>query len=218
MLPGLIILTRAAASSTASGNAVETLDDAGDRRQFVVARVEVGTGAVRALHEQLDACLAIERWHAPRGLARDAQRLAARGEDVERRAAPQQLVDEWPHATEHVLAVVEHDEAVEPPETVGQVSMTGRPNSSRRPSTWPNSAATRSGSPIGASSTHHTPSGAPSSSAHATSYASRVLPHPPDPVIVSRRCSRISDPSEATSAARPTKLDNGNDRLVRPAI
>ncbi len=101
-------------------DAVETVDDPGDRGEFVVARGEVGTGAVRALHEQLDARIPIERRHAPRGLTSDAQRFATRGQDVERRAPSQQLVDQWTHATEHVLAVVEQDEPVELAQPLGQ--------------------------------------------------------------------------------------------------
>ncbi len=101
-------------------DAVEAIDDPGDRGQFVVARVEVRTCAVSALHEQLDARIPIERGNAPRRLPRDTQSFAARGQDAERRASPQQLVDEWPHATEYVLAVVEHDQTVELPQRLGE--------------------------------------------------------------------------------------------------
>jgi hypothetical protein len=136
---------------------------------------------------------------------------------VERRAAPQQLVDEWPHPTEHVLAVVEHDETVELPEPVGQgvddraaellaeAEHLGELGSDtfrvtdRRELDTPH--------PVGS----------------AVELGPRHLVRQPGLAAPTRSRDRQqalftdSDRSESTSAVRPTKLDNGNDRLVRPA-
>ena len=78
--------------------------------------------------------------------------------------------------------------------------------------------ATSSGSATGASSTSQTPSPAPSSTSAATCNASRDLPIPPGPVIVtSRDPPDTSDRSSASSAARPTKLVACEGRLWRSA-
>ena len=76
----------------------------------------------------------------------------------------------------------------------------GRPGSSRTWSTAATVRATSSGSATGASSTSHTPSPAPSSASAATCNASRDLPIPPGPAIVtSRDPPDTSDRSSASS-------------------
>jgi hypothetical protein len=52
--------------------------------------------------------------HRPHHLALDAQRLAARGQQHERRAAAEQRVGQRGRALDHVLAVVEHHEQAPP--------------------------------------------------------------------------------------------------------
>jgi hypothetical protein len=90
----------------------------------------------------------------------------------------------------------------------------GRPGSSRTWSTAATVRATISGSATGASSASHTPSPSPSSSSAATCNASRDLPIPPGPAIVtSLDPPDTSDRSSASSAARPTKLVACDGRL-----
>ena len=65
-----------------------------------------------------------------------------------------------------------------------------------------------------ATSTHHTPSGWPSSAPAATCKARRVLPQPPAPVSVNSRTPPSSSPTWASSRRRPTKLVSSPGRLV----
>ena len=48
----------------------------------------------------------------------------------------------------------------------------------------------------------------------ATARARRVLPEPPGPVRVSRRCAASSRSTSAISRSRPTKLVSGSGRLL----
>ena len=52
------------------------------------------------------------RGHPPRHLARQVQRLPARGQDLQRRAAAQQRLDQRRRLVQQVLAVVDDDERV----------------------------------------------------------------------------------------------------------
>ena len=80
------------------------------------------------------------------------------------------------------------------------------------------SQATSSGSATGASSASHTPSPVPSRASAAACSASRDLPIPPGPAIVtSRDPPAISARSSASSATRPTKLVAWDGRLWRSA-
>jgi hypothetical protein len=77
------------------------------------------------------------------------------------------------------------------------------------PETWP-------GSVSGASSTSHTPSGRPPTRPAAACSANRVLPQPPEPVSVTRRCPASRPATLASSSRRPTKLVSCTGRLWRP--
>ncbi len=65
----------------------------------------------RAVDEQVDGAARLEAAEAQHLLAVDAQRGAAGGEDVQVGAAGEQLLDGAGRAVDHVLAVVEHEEA-----------------------------------------------------------------------------------------------------------
>ena len=99
------------------------------------------------------------------------------------------------------------------PTASARVSSTGRPGSSRTPSTAATVRATSSGPATGASSTSHTPSPEPSSNAAATCNASRVLPIPPGPVIVTSREDSTSARTAASSRSRPTNVDSWAGKL-----
>ena len=99
-----------------------------------------------------------------------------------------------------------------------RVSSMGRPGASRTPSAAAAVRVTRSGSVTGASSTSHTPSPVPSRASAATCNASRDLPIPPGPAIVTNRDPPdTSARNSASSAARPTKLVACDGRLWRSA-
>ena len=76
---------------------------------------------------------------------------------------------------------------------------------------------TRAGSASGPSSTSHTPSGNRGSSRRAASNANRVLPTPPAPVRVTRRCAVIRSTTVPSEASRPIKSGRCEGRFVRPA-
>ena len=78
-------------------------------------------------------------------------------------------------------------------------------------------AGTASSSVTAASSATHTPSPDPSSSSAATCSPSRVLPHTPAPVKVTRREDSTSARTSATSRPRPMKVDSWAGRLFGSA-
>ena len=85
-------------------------------------------------------------------------------------------------------------------------SVTDRPACAVMPNTLATASGRAAGSPMGASSTSHTPSPNSPTSSATTCTARRVLPTPPTPVNVTRRCARISSMTSFTSTSRPTKL------------
>ena len=74
------------------------------------------------------------------------------------------------------------------------------------PSTAAAASGTAAGSPTAANSITHTPSGKSFAERAATSSARRVLPTPPTPVSVSKRCALSAAFSWSSSACRPMKL------------
>ena len=88
-----------------------------------------------------------------------------------------------------------------------------------RPSSAPTEApiarSTRAGSRSACNGTQKTPSGNCSTASAASWSARRVLPLPPGPVSVSRRCSRTSSPASASSRSRPTSGFGWIGRFVR---
>ena len=70
--------------------------------------------------------------------------------------------------------------------------------------------ATMAGSVTGTRSTYHAPSAYRPATSVTTLSASRVLPTPPGPTAVTRRCVPSASASAARSAARPTKEVSGD--------
>ena len=99
-----------------------------------------------------------------------------------------------------------------------RVPSMGRPGASLTLSAAAVVRVTSSGSATGASSTSHTPSPVPSRASAATCNASRDLPIPPGPAIVtSRDPPDTSARNSASSTVRPTKLVACDGRLWRSA-
>ncbi len=93
------------------------------------------------------------------------------------------------------------------------LSATLSPGCWLRPRTAATASGTAAGSVTGPSSIIHTPSGNSGCRRAATSCARRVLPTPPTPVRVTRRCDFNAVATSATSDSRPTKLVAGGRRL-----
>ena len=90
--------------------------------------------------------------------------------------------------------------------------------STSTPSAAATDSATWPGSATSPSSTHQAPSGRRPASSAASCAASRVLPLPPGPVMVSSR-GRASRPcSSASSASRPTKRRRAAGEVVRRGV
>ena len=87
------------------------------------------------------------------------------------------------------------------------------------PMAWATAEGTRAPSASAASSTHQTPSGysiaASVAIRLATACATRVLPIPPEPVIVTTGCSRSNAAIAAESSARPYNTGSREGKLVR---
>ena len=98
-----------------------------------------------------------------------------------------------------------------------RASSAGRPGLTASRSACEMAAGTASSSVTAASSTSHTPSPDPSSSSAATCSPSRVLPHPPAPVRVTRRDDSTSARTSATSRSRPMNADSWAGRLFGSA-
>ena len=94
------------------------------------------------------------------------------------------------------------------------VSSSGRFGTSCKPSADAIAAATKEGSPIGASPTKQTLPSAASLSAVATCNAVCVLPTPPAPVSVTSRWSRTCVAISSSSTSRPTKLVSASGRFA----
>ena len=73
-------------------------------------------------------------------------------------------------------------------------------------------AGTRAGSCTAASSTRQAPSAKRPATWRATSMASRVLPTPPGPVIVTSREPSSRPATSCTASVRPTKVVSGEAR------
>jgi hypothetical protein len=145
--------SRAAASSMASGMPVELPADRGDGGTVGLVKQESQLVGGRAVEEQADGFAVREGVAAARRLAcggdgqgrhavdvltGHAERLAARHEQVNLAAAPQNGVRELRRGVENVLAIVQDDEQVPGPQRVHQ-GVESRP--ARRPAT-PTAAAT----------------------------------------------------------------------------
>ena len=117
-----MIVTRAAASSTASGMPSSRRQISATAAALRLVEREAGLHRPRPLDEELHrgslAAIAssvdvarrqLERAQRPHLLAGDAERLAARRQDAHARAVAQQPLGEPAHRVDEVLAVVEHE-------------------------------------------------------------------------------------------------------------
>jgi len=86
-----------------------------------------------------------------------------------------------------------------------------------RPSAVATALGTRRGSPRGARSTSQTPSSQPATICSATARASVVLPMPPGPTTVTRRCCERRDTSAAAASSRPIMRVTAKGRLCAAA-
>jgi hypothetical protein len=91
-----------------------------------------------------------------------------------------------------------------------------RPRGSSTPRAAATAAGTSDESLSGTRSTNHTPSARERDRSAATWAASRVLPTPPGPTAVTKRCSATAAASSATSTARPTNevRSSGTGRAI----
>ena len=157
-----------------------------------------------------------QRRHAPGGLTSDSEWLTTGRHDREVRATPQQLRDEMPARTQNVLAVVEHDECPlrrevsdRRPRAVfgpgGDARRLPLPAQSRRASA-PRPVQARATTPRrGSERARLRPRWA----------ARRVLPHPPDPVNISRRVVARRVPSSSSSRLSSYEARQVGREIVR---
>ena len=95
------------------------------------------------------------------------------------------------------------------------VSMTGVSPCGVMPRALAMASGTAPGSPTGASSTSHTPSGNSSASLAATATPSRVFPTPPTPLSVTSWWARASVAISISTWSRPIKVATDLGRLPR---
>ena len=129
------------------------------------------------------------------------------------------LVDEGGAGVDQVLAVVEDQEHLAVSPGSRSAPGAGRPDPVPRdmrenPTAAATAPATTSGSDTGVRSAKKTPSGNCSSRPDAAVIASRVLPHPPIPVSVTRRSVSSRLRTAATSGCRPTKRVRSRRQVV----
>ena len=189
-------LTRAAASSRASGMPSSRRQISTTGAAVVASSRKEGSVVVARSTNSRTASVAAtasgSSWSSDRGhrqrrhgegrLARHAQRLAARREDVQRAAGREQVLDELGRRLDQVLAVVEQQEQVLAAQEVDHRGdrRLARAGPGRRAS-GPPPATTSPGSRSGASSISQVPSGWRLGRSPATWSIRRVLPVPPTP-------------------------------------
>ena len=180
---------------------VEAGADVGDHRVVVVGEFERRAGGVSPGDEEAHGVVGRERRHRPDGLAADAQSLAARGEDAQRRAATQQVLGDLGGRGDHVLAVVEHDQHARGHRSARPTGSGPGARGRRR-----SAPGLRPGSPTGASSTRQPPNAR--SRGHGAGHLQReaVLPTPPGPTSVTNRCvgEQLLEVAAARRRVRPT--------------
>ena len=191
---GASIRTRAAASSSASGQPAEPLRDRPHRRHPVRVEDEVRARRPRAVEEQRHAGLGPERRHPVLVLARDPQHLAARRQHPQLGRAPDQVRDALRDGRQQLLEVVEDEQRRSSRRWARRASSTVRSVDSRMPSDPATDGSSWAASWTAARSTNHTPCGNRSRTERAVASASLVLPLPPGPVRVTTRLARSWSP------------------------
>ena len=225
---------RAAASSIASGMPSRRRQILDHRGRFAARQREMRIDGLRARHEQLDrarvrpqsgvaAVRHRERAQPVHVLVGGLERFLARHQHAHAAARRRvSVVDERRHRVGQMLAVVEHQQ-----QRVAAASCDRSASAAddRRASCAPIACATAAGtsapSVSGASSTHHTPSGivgrvaARSRAASATACATRVLPMPPAPTIVTTGVLAQQRRIAATIVGAPVERGRRDGRFVR---
>ena len=103
------------------------------------------------------------------------------------------------------------------PSSIGGDAGGATPSADESPSAAASVGTTAASEPTVSRATNHTPPGYSSRWLAANSDASRVLPQPPAPTSVARRCSASARATPAMSSARPTNVVNARRRLVGAA-
>ena len=210
----------------ASGHAVQAAADRGDPARRRRGRA----GPPRRRPARRNSCDGISAARSARSARTDSpgtgnthsngqqQPGPAGGQHHQPRAAGQQALEQHHHAVEQVLAVVQDQQRLAGrPASRGACPRPTRPGCSPRPSASATAGAIIAGSVTGTRSTYQTPSANRSATSAATASASRVLPTPPGPTAVTRRCvGAAAAASAARSAARPTNGVSGDGQRQRP--
>ena len=195
------------------GDAVQAPTDVLDHR--VDHRVEVGTGRLGPLAEQLDRRRRVERPHRHDVLAVDAQGLAARGDHRQVWAPRREVVDHRGRAVHDVLAVVHHQQGVGPRQHGGHRGQ----RVGRRPEA--HGERDRVGDVVGighARQLDEPDARRPWEQIGGGLDASLVLPTPPTPVSVTIGCCRTRSTTRATSRSRPIERRALRGEVVRARV
>ena len=112
-----------------------------------------------------------------------------------------------------MLAVVQYQQNALEPNAAAMLWVETDPAASDRPSAVATVTGTNSGSDKGPSSAIQTPLENLGNSCRATSSPNRVLPMPPMPASVTRRCVIIRSDTSAIAVSRPMSSEMGSGRL-----
>ena len=161
--------------------------------------------------EERDGIARAQRWDPVNLLVAGAQRFAAGRQDRNAWAVPSNASATIAACTTTCSQLSRISSNVLFLRCSSSVSSSGQVGTSCTRNAEAIAAGINEGSLIGASPTNHAALASPS--AVATCNAVWVLPTPPLPVSVSRRCSRTSVAISSSSRSRPTKLANESGRL-----
>ena len=170
-------------------------------------RPDAGARRESPLDEQRDRVIECEWRDRPQHFTRHAQALPARGQDLQTRADLEQLVSDSRNEDDEMLTVVKDDQRLPTVQAVDHrvrstsVSLLrGRSSAAAIADTTPSRI-----SDVGQFDEPHLDrvAGIASRRSFATSIASRVLPTPPGPTSVTRRCDASRRDSPASASAAP---------------
>ena len=184
------------------GDAVESLAQL-HRHRLVVCREPEGIRRFGGPgHEQGQRASLVKARHSMSLLAFHVEGLTAGGEDAARRC--RSSISWTKSATvSSRCSQLSNTRRTSLPARNRATLRGSAPLANDRPIVAPITSPTRAGSVTGASSTKNTPSPTPPTSSAATASVSLVLPHPPTPVRVTRRCDSRSSTTRSTSSSRP---------------
>ena len=160
--------------------------------------------------------LLAQRSEPQQEFAWDAERLPARRQHAEIGTREEKALDEVRSGCENVLAVVDQEEGTLAASSLAIFPAASPPPSGISPRACAAASVTPAGSATAARSQNHAPPGCRGAESAASRIARRVLPDPPDPVIVSRRASVRSSVASASPLARPTSSSAGREGCPAP--